>query len=538
VDAPDSQSPAEAFREGAGAGKGRPLTEAFREGAGAGAGRPVTGAARDQPVERGNDWVFWSLLGAALLSRLVWVLWVHPPRAHVFSDMAHYVYRARLIAEFEVHAGMREMVWQAWGTHALLAIPMLLMGPGESALEFAGLIWAGCSAATVVLGYLLGVRVLPAAGRAKGERRSPHWPALALGLVLLVWIPLISHTGFFISETPYACVLLATTLGIVRLIQDGRGAVCAGIFGAMAFALRPQSAVFFLLLGLVWLVDRRRRDAFGIRGSWSRRVDVHAALLFSLPLAVALAISVIRVRVHTGEFGAIAENGSMNLTAGRCHNIVTRSYPSQDALESAQRTGSPDADRRISLPGFRALGREGPEHPLALRPALGGESIDLVGYIGDAKVHREIRERCRAATGISGQLRYAVINTALLWVVARPWPESSDQRAPQLLPLAVRGRDLAALVAPLGVVGMIIALLGWALPRSGRSAEPAEPAEPSEHERRACLGVCALQFASILLISALFFGTPRLRVPYDPYALVLALALAHWSLAWISDRLR
>jgi hypothetical protein len=488
--------------------------------------------APDSQSPASRDWLLWSLLGAAVLSRLVWALWVHPPRAHVFSDMAHYVYRARLIAEFEVHPGMREMVWQAWGTHALLAIPMLLMGPGESALEFAGLIWAGCSAATVVLGYLLGVRVLPAAGRANAERGSVHWPALALGLVLLVWIPLISHTGFFISETPYACVLLATTLGIVRLIQEGRGAVCAGIFGALAFALRPQSAVFFVMLGLAWLVDRRRRDGFGIRGSWSRRVDLRAAVLFSLPLALALAISVIRVRVHTGELGAIAENGSMNLTAGRCHNIVTRAYPSQAALESAQRTGSPRADRRISLPGFRALGREGPEHPLALRPALGGESIDLVGYIGDAKVHREIRERCRAATGITGQLRYAVINTALLWVVARPWPESSDHRAPQLLPLALRGRDLAALVAPLGVLGMILALLGWGLPRSRT------PRDHADHERRACLGVCALQFASILLISALFFGTPRLRVPYDPYALVLALAFVSWSLGWVSDRLR
>ena len=33
-----------------------------------------------------------------------------------------------------------------------LAIPLLLLGPGQSALEFAGLMWAGFSAATVVLG--------------------------------------------------------------------------------------------------------------------------------------------------------------------------------------------------------------------------------------------------------------------------------------------------------------------------------------------------------------------------------------------------
>ncbi|KIG11821.1 hypothetical protein DB30_02425 [Enhygromyxa salina] len=473
--------------------------------------------------------MFWSLLAAAVLSRLIWVVWVHPPRDHVFSDMAHYVYRARLVANFEVHPGMREMVWQAWGTHALLAIPMLLMGPGESALEFAGLIWAGCSAATVVLGYLLGVQVLPH-GRANGVQAGrPHWPAAALGTVLVVWVPLVSHAGFFISETPYTCVLLAMTLGVVRLIQTGRGAVWTGIFAAFAFVLRPQSAVFLLLLGAAWLWDRRHRDADRIRGSWSRRVNLRVALLFALPLALALALSVIRVRVYTGSFGGVAENGSMNLTAGRCHNIVTRAYSSQSDLESAQRTGEPAADRRISLPGFRALGRKGPEHPLALRPALGGESIDLVGYIGDAKVHREIRKRCYAATGNAGQLRYSVTNMALLWVVARPWPESSDRRAPQLLPLAVRGRDIAAVLAPVSLLGMIIALLGWA---------QAHSATPAKRDRQAGLGVCALQFLSILIISALFFGAPRLRVPYDPYALLVALALVSRGISWLTDRLR
>ena len=182
-------------------------------------------SARDSP----RDWIFWVLLAAAVLTRLLWVLWVHPPRAHVFSDMAHYVYRARLVAGFEVEPGMRMMAWQAWGTHALLAIPLLLLGPGQSALEFAGLIWAGFSAATVMLSYRLAWRVLP---RPADQRaREPHWAALAVAITVLLWVPLLSHTGFFVSETPYACALLATTLGAVRMIQDGEGALSAGLFG-------------------------------------------------------------------------------------------------------------------------------------------------------------------------------------------------------------------------------------------------------------------------------------------------------------------
>lgn len=457
----------------------------------------------------GRDWVLLALTILAVLSRLAWVLWVHPPQDHVFSDMAHYVHRARLVASWDVAAGDRAMAWQAWGTHALLAIPMILLGPtGEAALELAGLMWAGFSAATVVLGYRLAARVLP-----RGDGRA-HWPATAVGIALLLWFPLVSHTGFFVSETPYACFLLAATHGIVALIQTGRGAVRAGVHAAIAFALRPQVAVFLALLLLAWLLDRRRR-------SWSQRVDLRALAWFAIPLCVVLAVSLIRTRIYTGELGGVAENGSMNLTAGRCHNIVTRAFDSQAALESAQASGHPRPTRRISLPGFRALAREGPEHPLALRPALGGESIDFVGYVGDRSIHRAIRKRCYAVTGVTGQLRYSVTNVALLWVVARPWPESSDHAAPELLPVAVRARDLAAYLAPLVLLALVWAL--WRANADGRAAG---------------LGICALQFLSLLLTAAVFFGTPRLRTPYDPYALILIAGLAVESVRWLGRRLR
>jgi hypothetical protein len=325
-------------------------------------------------------------------------------------------------------------------------------------------------------------------------------------VALLLWFPLVSHTGFFVSETPYACLLLGTTHAIVTLVQTGRGAGRAGVWGAFAFIVRPQVAVFFVLLALAWLLDRRKP-------SWSAAVDRRAVVWFSLPLAVMLAVSLIRVRVFTGEFSGVAENGTMNLTAGRCHNIVTRAFDDPAALESAQATGHPRATRRVSLPGFRALAREGPDHPLALRPALGGESIDFVGYIGDRAEHRAIRRRCYAATGLSGQLRYSVTNVALGWVVARPWPESSDHASPELLPVALRGRDLARWLAPLALLGMGLALWRWR-PRPRRSGEAPDPTASG-------LGICALQLLSLLITAAVFFGTPRLRTPYDPYALIL-----------------
>ena len=259
------------------------------------------------------------------------------------------------------------------------------------------------------------------------------------------------------------------------------------------------------------------------------------ALRFAIPLVAILAVSLIRVRVYAGAWGSVAENGAMNLTAGRCHNIVTRAFPSQAALDSAQTSGLPKPTRRISLPGFRALARTGPEHPLALRPALGGESIDLVGYIGDAAIHRGIRQHCYAATGAIGQLRYSVSNVAMLWVIARPWPESSDRQAAQLLPIAVRSRELAAWLAPLALLGMLIALWRWSVGGAHR-----DPEHDLEHELEptAGLGICALQLLSLLATSAVFFGAPRLRTPYDPYALILAAALALWMGDAIARRVR
>jgi len=440
---------------------------------------------------RDPDRFRWWLLGLASLTRLVWVLGVHPPGEAMFSDMAHYVARAQHLVDAGIVLGDRSLAWQAWGTHTLLAIPLALLGAhSSSALVLAGLIWAACSVGTVVLGYALARAVLP--------ETWGVWPARAVGLALLVWIPLLSHTGMFISETPYACALTGATLAAVVLVQTGERPVLAGCVAALAFVLRPQAGVFFALIGLLWLIDRL--------GGWGTfaRVTPRRALLYALPLVLALGFSLVRFRVHTGYFGGVAESATMNFTAGRCHNIVTQAFPDAEALAQSEAKGSTKDGRRISLPGFRALGRRGPDHLLALRPALGHESIKFVGPIGDPDVHRAIRSRCYAATGVVEQLRYSIVNVALLWVIARPWPESSDAKHPELFELALRGRDLAAIVAPLGLFGLILALATW--------------------RRDPALALVGLQLLSLLFVSALVFGAPRLRTPHDPAALVLGVA--------------
>src|SRR5690606_38283586 len=100
-------------------------------------GLAVTLAPVGQPPERRFLWV---LLALALLSRLAWVLWVHPPGDHVFSDMRLYVDRATALAEQGVPEPTRSLAWQAYGTHYLLAAPLKLFG-AEAPYLAGALLW-------------------------------------------------------------------------------------------------------------------------------------------------------------------------------------------------------------------------------------------------------------------------------------------------------------------------------------------------------------------------------------------------------------
>ena len=115
--------------------------------------------------------------------------------------------------------------------------------------------------------------------------------------------------------------------------------------------------------------------------------------------------SVWRYHSHTGRWDGIAENANMNLTAGRCHNIVTQAFKSQKELKRSEKAENTNDGRRVSLPSYRTLlVTFPPGHPLALNPAMESETIRFVGYIGDPWIHRELRRECYRRTGVLGQL--------------------------------------------------------------------------------------------------------------------------------------
>lgn len=439
--------------------------------------------------------LLWILLALAVLSRLVWVLVLHRPGDFITSDMRLYVDRAKTVAEVGIPAPARGLAWQAYGTHLLLAAPMRLFGTAPP-FTAAAVLWGLLGAAAVPLAYLLACRLL-----------TERWQARAVGAAMLVWYPNLSTTGYFLSETPFLTAQLASMYWLVVCVQEGRRAWSAGLMSAVAFVLRPQASVFFALAFVVWLVNVKRLPHV----RWQQIVGI------SLPLVLALGFSLGRFRYHAGYWGGIAENVNMNLTAGRCHNITTQAFRTEAELKKAEKANDTKAGRHVGLPGFRLLKDAlPPEHPLALRPAI-GDAVRFVGYIGDPLIHKEIRARCYLATGLMGQVQYSLVNLLQQWFFAGQWPESLRTRSGWPTAAAIYLKLFQVVVLAPSLVGT-----GLALRRIRR-----EPA-------MALLAMCLL---GSMIIAAIFFGDPRLRTPYDPYAMILAVwAAGVAAAAWRARR--
>ncbi|MFY0537565.1 hypothetical protein [Nannocystis pusilla] len=156
---------------------------------------------------------------------------------------------------------------------------------------------------------------------------------------------------------------------------------------------------------------------------------------------------------------------------------------------------------------------------LALRPALKGDSIRFVGYIGDPFIHKDIRAKCYAATGLLEQVRYSFVNMMLQWFVAGQWPETSKGHKHTLVVAEVYRYFFNTVVLLPSLVGIGLALRGV--------------------RRDPALAVLAACLVGAMIIAAIFFGDPRLRTPYDPVSIILALyAVAVTLPAWRAWRAR
>ncbi len=428
------------------------------------------------------------LLVAALATRFAWVMWIHPPWDYVFSDMAKYVDRAQDLADRGFVWGDRTLAWQAWGTHYILAVPLRLFGKDN--LVAGAALWAAMGALTVPLAYLLACRVCSTATLAK-----------ITGVVALLWHPSLSNSGSFLSETPFLFFQLWSTYWLVCTLQQGKRALGAGVVSAIALAVRPQSALFFVLVLVAWLLNVRRL----------RHVKWFHLAAIAVPIVSMLWFSMWRFEQHTGYGPGIAENANMNLTAARCHNIVTQAFRTEGLKKRSERRNNTRDGRRVSLPGYRLVAKQIPDDSiLGLRPAMKSSTIRMVGYIGDPEIHDEIRKECYRRTGVVEQARYSLVNMSLLWFVGEQWPEKEKGREWFLGPVEVFKHLYQVVIWIPSLVGMV-----WAIGRIWR---------------RPSMTIIAFQTFTSTAIAGLFFGSIRLRTPYDIYAIILALEM--YAIVW------
>jgi hypothetical protein len=312
------------------------------------------------------------------------------------------------------------------------------------------------------------------------------------------YYPHVSLGGYVLSEVPFAFFLMGAVLCSLRLCDHGRhlDAWLMGTCAALGTVVRPQLLVSAALLGLFWLLWRKRLPKL-------RFVHLAAA---GVPVALVLALSAALLHHNTGRLGLVSENGSFNLVFGRCHANKIRTTPD----------GKGHGRVHFQPPSFlqvknheREAKKKGVAPKIALEPAIADELV-YPGYIGDKDKHMEYVRECVRRTGLWGQLEYGWVNASLLWWHNVPWPDSGRaQWRPVSAWWTKVHRNVLMVPALLGLV-----VLGW--------------------RRTVAQGLLAVHLVALLLVSAIYFGEIRIRTPYDFVIMALAFevyALALWLLA-------
>jgi hypothetical protein len=452
----------------------------------------------------------------AFAVRLHWNLVVHPPGDFIYSDMRGYLRRAD---------GLFDNKWERWeysafypfGTHvfhyavlALFGREMLLhpLAKGmrtdlpramRADFDFRSVLDATPPHVPLAIAYAVVGALLVGYGYALARRVSKHgWVPPAVGAILVIYYPLISLGGYFLSEVPFAMCFVASTFHLVRMVDTGhrRDAFAAGTFAALGFTLRPQILLSIALFGLLWIVARR---AFP-------RVGIKQLLYAGAPLLLMMAFSAWRLHYHTGRYGLISENGKFNQVFGRCHNEKILALP--DTPQRRRTSFGPPpliqlAKRSAKLPG------QWPQ----LDPAI-DTMFEYRGYIGDSEILGAYIDECIAKTGWAKQVEYSAVNVLLLWRFNIMWPDSGKG---EWRPYAQRWGSIHANLF------LIPALLSLASVWFVR--------------RRPKLAVVSLHLWAILIVAVFYLGGARFRSPYDPFIILLAMevyaiaaarVLTHW----------
>jgi hypothetical protein len=478
-------------------------------------------------ADRKRRWWALMLFIAALIVRLRWNLSVHPLDQFLYSDMKGYLGRADALLDSPFSVREYDAFFPFGTTWMVAGIKMVF---GRDNVTAIAVIYAVFGASIVAAGHAIADRVI-------GARAA--WAGPAVGLFLLVYYPLIAIGGYVLSEVPFCFFLTLSILLLVRLVDDGRSrdAWLLGIMLGIGMLFRPQLLLHVALIGGFWLLLRVRPGNPYAKLGWGHIVRI------GVPLVLFLTMASIRLHVHTGRYGLVSENSSINLVFGRCHNkgiysrrddqghgTVRFSPPPLIQLE-AHSERNPDAwiksksvwgdhpEPVEGIPGF-AIDEFGCTRRPCRQP---GSEIEYRGYIGDGEIHKQLVRECIARGGISRQAYFTLTHWMMLWRFNLMWPDQANPRPRSDEPRETwRHRQEVWAKVHRGVLMVPVLLsLGFVfVPR-----------------RRPKQALVALNFLALLIVVGVWFGDIRLRVVYDPIIIVLAVAVYAEIGLWARDRL-
>jgi hypothetical protein len=414
----------------------------------------------------------------AFVLRLAWIAWVQSPFDSVYSDMAGYVDRAeRLLWNIPMDEP-RLLTLFPPGAHTLMALEFFLLGRhSRTAISIVHAL-VGAVPAAFVPGLMY--RLVP--------RRSA---AAAAGLIVALWEPQICFVGFFSTEIWFSAAIAAHAWVTSRDRSRPRDLLASGVLAITAIVVRPQ----FLL---TWALDLGGRSVLVY---WRRglRAAALAAVCLALPVGLGLAATSVRYHALAGRWGLISASG------------LNRVWADTDVC-------------RVEASWKTAAGQDfgywfSPPSKPALKPS---DTVKFTGFIVDPDILDGIRRDRTRGVPLRDRIARKIGNVELLLVRNLPWPESNyGDRLPWLGASRVRLEEIFRDIVLYGVLPWC--LVGLLLARRNRTT-----------------AIFAANFATVIVAAAFFFGEARYHVPYDPFAIVLALAGVYevgWRLRRVGLRL-
>jgi hypothetical protein len=300
-----------------------------------------------------------------------------------------------------------------------------------------------------------------------------RWAAALVGGLVALWVPQVCFAGFFLSEIWFsAAIALHACLTTCNWKRPSAG-LAGGLISAVAFVVRPQ----FLL---TWAIEMAVRTLLLVRRR-GVRAATRALPWLLLPMVVAITASSLRLHRLSGHWGLIAESG------------LNRVWADTDICRVEAQWHAPNGEEKNYT--FA---------PPAKQPCRAGGTVSFTGFIADPDILGAIRREHLQGVSWPHRLSRMLGNARLLIDKNLPWPESNYRDPPWRAALQESfARAFKFVVLPLCVLGLVLG------PRNGTTL------------------ILAANLATVVVAAAVFFGEARYHVPYDPFAILLAVVGSH-----------